>query len=597
VLDNCRQCTGADRQKLTRLTFYDPLVLEQLGFSMNNLDLERLRIEIPDPAGTTTLGEALLIVSLAPLKTRKEVRQRFEDRIVGRLAALPFSTSLDTCAWSSDSKSVSEGICPPDVVRPKQEGPYLLPLTWHALGIWEQDSSPGLTSTQLEITRALRSTYESCVLSKLSERLIAYSSELSNLNSQLNQIRRQLAELQDKAVEHLNRPENNQLHELSRRNDPLQPNTERTRLVLRGLSAADQDTYRELYSQSSSLKARLQTIERQSVSFLAGLQSEGHNVEDLLPILSDSSLSPDVKRELVEIQLSRAISAATPREAAADEMLKEMIIAIEDDLDRLFMQPMIRSLRKRLTSETNVRVGILQRESMLATNRGKARVDPRASAQLAVGEEEDILAGVQQLAQLYGAVQSGGALAALGALEQHPRETQPEIYALTTGNRFEVTPIFDPSGQALRFKFDFVGASKLQEPNGTTDPQFPRIERHTVNTEVQLSNLETREISRFESDARLGLPTRYWGGFPILKDIPYVRPWVPLVGWFIRKAGSNAVAQQSVIFGQTTIYPSIPTMVSLLEDSGCGSGVTPKQDEAKPPTAQPGDSQPAPNPR
>ena len=157
----------------------------------------------------------------------------------------------------------------------------------------------------------------------------------------------------------------------------------------------------------------------------------------------------------------------------------------------------------------------MQRESMLATNRGKARVDPRASAQLAVGEEEDILAGVQQLAQLYGAVQSGGALGALGALEQLPREPQPEIYALTTGNKFEVTPIFDPSGQALRFKFDFVGSSNLQEPNGTTNPQFPRIERHTVNTEVQLSNLETREISRFESDSRLGLPTQYSGGIPI----------------------------------------------------------------------------------
>jgi hypothetical protein len=100
----------------------------------------------------------------------------------------------------------------------------------------------------------------------------------------------------------------------------------------------------------------------------------------------------------------------------------------------------------------------------------------------------------------------------------------------------------------------------------------PELERHTVNTEVQLSNLETREISRFESDSRLGLPTRYSGGVPVPKDIPYVRPWVPLIGWFVRKAGSDAVAQQSVIFGQTTIYPSIRSMVSLLEDSGSSPG-------------------------
>src|SRR5207249_3636194 len=102
---------------------------------------------------------------------------------------------------------------------------------------------------------------------------------------------------------------------------------------------------------------------------------------------------------------------------------------------------------------------------LLATNRGLARVDPRASAQLAVGEEQDILSGVQQLAQLYTAVQSGGAFAALGALQKQPREPQPDIYALTTGNKFQVTPIFDPSGQALRFKFDFVGSSQLREPN------------------------------------------------------------------------------------------------------------------------------------
>ena len=102
-----------------------------------------------------------------------------------------------------------------------------------------------------------------------------------------------------------------------------------------------------------------------------------------------------------------------------------------------------------------------------------------------------------------------------------------------------MTPIFDPSGQALRFKFDFVGTSNLQEPNGTTNTQMSRIERHTVNTEVQLSNLETREISRFEVNARLGLPTTYWGGIPVLKDIPYVRPWVPLVGWFVRKRGEQ----------------------------------------------------------
>lgn len=126
-----------------------------------------------------------------------------------------------------------------------------------------------------------------------------------------------------------------------------------------------------------------------------------------------------------------------------------------------------------------------------------------------------------------------------------------------------MTPIFDPSGQALRFKFDYVSGTRIQEPSGTTNLQLPRIERHTVNTEVQISNMELREISRFESNSKLGIPTTYWGGVPILKDIPYVRPWVPLLGWFVRHSGHDAASQQSIIFGQTTIYPTIGDLLPL----------------------------------
>lgn len=94
------------------------------------------------------------------------------------------------------------------------------------------------------------------------------------------------------------------------------------------------------------------------------------------------------------------------------------------------------------------------------------------------------LPGCSNLRGMVAAGASGGATAVLSGLQKLPREAPPEIYALTTGNKFEVTPIFDPSGQALRFKFDFVSTAQLREPNGSTNPQFPRIERHSVNTEV-----------------------------------------------------------------------------------------------------------------
>lgn len=85
---------------------------------------------------------------------------------------------------------------------------------------------------------------------------------------------------------------------------------------------------------------------------------------------------------------------------------------------------------------------------------------------------------------------------------------------------------------------------------------------------MQISNLELREISRFESNSRLGIPERYWGGLPVLRDIPGIRhrPWAPFLGWYVRQAGQAGAIQESVILGQTTIYPTIADLIDLLND-------------------------------
>ena len=261
------------------------------------------------------------------------------------------------------------------------------------------------------------------------------------------------------------------------------------------------------------------------------------------------------------------LRTANARVAAADQMLKEMIIAVEDDLDRHFVQPMMTRLRTGLVRDyKGIGVGIVQRTSVLATNRTLARVDARGSAQLALGEETDILQGVQQIANLIMAGQTAGPLGILGGLNALPRRDSTELYGLTTGGTFKVTPIFDPSGQALRFQLDQVSATMIREPDGTVNPQLPRVERHTVNTEVQLSNMELREVSRFNANARLGIPTRTWGGLPIFNSFPWVRRNVPLFGWFVRKKGDAPFVQQSLIFGQTTMYPTIGDIMDLFRN-------------------------------
>lgn len=568
----------ADASKWRRVHFYDQAVLDSLGVYLNQPTLKTMRTEVPDPSGTTTLGEALMVLNLAPPSTKKCIHDAFDSQIRSRLDAAPM---IKSAQQNSESRQTSLGDAV-DVSNP-------LFLTWQALGVApDATRTPGvtiqncnsqapvgqdsLTASQLEITRALKTQLEAqrrnLDIEELGRRMVGLGpifTKLSGLYKDQDRVQEELA---------IARQKQNQLTALG---GP----------TLSRLSPRQRSQFQANAAEIVSLEVQLTNISNISVAPIRALSEynifpKGPGKQDHEAMLQEiRNVLQNTETEMAELRRAASLNLTTPRVAAADQMLKELMIAVEDDLDRLYVQPMLSRLRKRLVTQGNLRVGIVQRESLLATNRGLARVDPRASAQLAVGEEQDILTGVQQLAQLYATVQSGGALAAIGALQQQPREQQPEIYALTTGNRFQVTPVFDPSGQALRFKFDFVGSSKLQEPNGTTNPQFPRIERHTVNTEVQLSNLETREISRFESNAKLGLPTRYWGGFPIFKDIPYFRPWVPLLGWFVRKAGSNASAQQSVIFGQTTIYPTIKSMVDLLAESAGDTGGEQKNVEQK----------------
>ncbi|HWY22080.1 MAG TPA: hypothetical protein VNX26_12720 [Candidatus Acidoferrum sp.] len=575
VSQNTHECDSldpahslADCAKLQRiLRFYDPSVLKQLNFDLGSTDssrhdaLAKLRKLIPDPADTTTLGEALLVLSLARPVTKNCVRTKFESESRSRLAKLPLTSNQHWRATQGER----------------------LPLTWQALGIWEGpdysckfdageliDTPAGaLTSSQLEIVRALRASYDSSVLHRVLDQIegwLAQASQLDNVEkSLLDLVNRGKALLPPTDTDRLSTLQFGPVQFLSHAD--AMDRARLTRKAINSLPAGDQISYDELDRQRlnlESLQANNATTNKEYSSVADTLRSYGLDI-------NEADLAQNSRNSLARLKLlvlnDTGLNTASPRVAAADEMLKELIIAVEDDLDREFVQPMIAELRRRLTA-TGVGVGIVQRESMLATNRGVARIDPRASAQLAVGDQEDILTGIRQLAELYGAAQSGGAAAALGALQQQPREPQPEIYALSTGSKFQVTPVFDPSGQALRFKFDFVATSNVQDPNGTTDTQMPRIERHSINAEVQLSNLETREISRFEVNARLGLPTTYWGGIPLLKDIPHVRPWIPLLGWFVRKGGSNASAQQSVIFGQTTIYPTIGALIDLVSEPG-----------------------------
>lgn len=509
---------GQDLYRLTRLYFYQPEVAERLGLPRepihDNLENAKLaaqttRLLAPDPAGTTTLGEALMVLSLGRRINRVRIMNRFRDGLKQRLEELAlhdtFSDEEDT--WKDDGSS------------------KFFTSTRRALGL---DVAGGanpalepLTAMQLEILHAA----EKLALQRATRHLKSLLGELKALDAEQKSL------------------------------DPERTAKRRVQLAARRMSLVPQVlVITDWIKRQTGLDPRVELNRDDKGNFtVSALRMSDTQVAELSGFAEVAgSLNP--------------LRTANARVAAADQMLKELIIAVEDDMERTFVQRMLNRLRRRITRDKiGVGVGVMQRTSMLATNRLLARVDPRASAQLPVGEEQNILESVRQLSQIVLAGQAGGPLALIGALDRQPREPPPEVFGINTGNTFQVTPIFDPSGQALRFKFDFVGITRIQEPDGSTSRQVPRIERHTVNTEVQLSNLEMREVSRFESNVRVGRPTEYSGGLPIVRDIPKkVRPYLPLLAWFVRRGGKAAVVQQSLIFGQTTMYPTIGDIMELL---------------------------------
>ena len=544
-----------------RLHFYQNEVLLRLGFNPSTPGtgeaLGVAHFTLPDPAATTTLGEALMVLALAKSDARRDIATKFISGVENKITILDSTTKQKA---DSDAHLLKV-----------EQARFAFMRRVMGLDVNNSANANFTTSAQQEIIRAIQSgALEGVVkhLRKLAREFETIKREY-DLTLEIRDpegtagreksqaIAQKEAKLQEKfrAIDAVNKRRRNLVSEII----PLQTWLRnemgiRTKIPAPGRFPGTTGVVTPAQDEDGKL--------RQLDGFLAELNEFAKRaVEEI-----------DESRRAVDIATNLAknvnpLRTANARVAAADQMLKEMIIAVEDDLDRHFVQPMMLRLRQGLVKDyKGIGVGIVQRTSVLASNRTLARVDARGSAQIALGEETDILQGIQQIANLIMAGQTAGPLGILGGLNALPRRDSTELYGLTTGGTFKVTPIFDPSGQALRFQLDQISATMIREPDGTVNPQMPRVEKHTVNTEVQLSNMELREVSRFNANARLGIPTRTWGGLPIFNSFPWIRRNVPLFGWFVRKKGDAPFVQQSLIFGQTTMYPTIGDIMDLLRN-------------------------------
>jgi hypothetical protein len=288
------------------------------------------------------------------------------------------------------------------------------------------------------------------------------------------------------------------------------------------------------------------------------------------------------------------------RTAALNEMLKKYIQAFDDDIQEQYVEAGLDEMQRGLFQKSNatkrkMRFGLLQRTRVLATNRVISRVNAAASLSLAPNEQdENAMQTATQLGQLAALAGSGGASAVGGGAKnplgnlgnalnakkgvaqdgttnsnanapkaEETKTPAPGVYAIGSTGLFSVTPVFDPTGQALRFRLDYVSRNQVKEPDGSTDPAVPRVDYHSINVDVQLSNQEIRLISDYSVNAQVGRPASTNGGLPVFKNTPVLKE-IPLVGWFTKRAGVPGQVAQSLIFAQTTMYPTIGDVVGLL---------------------------------
>lgn len=299
--------------------------------------------------------------------------------------------------------------------------------------------------------------------------------------------------------------------------------------------------------------------------------------------------------------VSAASDESAGRIAAADDMIKRFITVLEDDLEHFLIAPTKDAMRTAVSGR-NVKFGSFQSTSLLASNRTAARFD--ASAIATLGQDPEAAGKALQVGQQLGDLtnvisglvgnSAGGVapfalplirsttnpetradqfwkLGGIGLLasalflpDTHPKAAA--LYSLTSGGKFRVTPVLDPSGQALRFDLDYSLTTRVQEPTNTGSLELPLVERQSMNIPIQVSNLDFRQAAGFESNTKIGITPQYFGGIPFFKQLPLLKD-IPLIGYFSRSPGTPAVRQQTYVFVQSSIYPTVSDIVGLLVDS------------------------------
>ena len=114
--------------------------------------------------------------------------------------------------------------------------------------------------------------------------------------------------------------------------------------------------------------------------------------------------------------------------------------------------------------------------------------------------------------------------------------------------------MIQPDGQAVVFDFDYMYTTKIREPVRADEKHLGRVKRHFIHTDVQLSNFEMREVSRYTVALRASRTAK---GAPLLEDLP-------VAGKLFRPLASDEKSlQQNLVMAQATIFPTLFDLMGL----------------------------------
>jgi len=291
--------------------------------------------------------------------------------------------------------------------------------------------------------------------------------------------------------------------------------------------------------------------------------------------------------------------------ANVDNYIKRLTTALDDDFHTQFYEPAFRQIRE-ASQFYDVQFGQTETTSILANNRELAKVSPAATmefdlphrdllvteamrgakavlddvgalandptflalARLKAGQSTasppaGTSAGLATVRNVLPGLDSTAAEAILPQNQQSNRQLgaaleslipDPAIYKFETGTGYEIRPVIQPDGQAVVFDFNYMYTTSLREPVRADEKHLGRVKRHFIRTDVQLSNFELREVSRYVVALKAARTSR---GVPLFEDIP-------LAGVLFRPLPSDEKSlQENLILAQATIFPTLFDLMGL----------------------------------